>query len=133
MKSEAKKKERNFMVKATALQEDVKEADNYLRGYIINQKLLRLDRYERTYLGYRDSEESVTADIPLAKAKMFEIRHFITDMGNCDEKLFLYYHYIRGETVEKCAELLGISRSSGFRLKKRALFMAAELKKRKNP
>lgn len=115
------------MAQGSVFSEEIRKADNYLRGYIINQKLLRLDRYEREYLGYRDTEESSTVDVSLARAKMFEIRHFVTEMKNGDEKLLLYYHYIRGETVEKCAELLGISRSSGFRLKKRALSMAAAL------
>ena len=46
-------------------------------------------------------------------------------LPNSDEKLLLYYHYVKGENVERCAELLGISRSSGFRLKKRAHEMVA--------
>ncbi len=104
---------------------EIKELDNYLKGYALNVKLLRLDKYERTYFGYRDGEDSAFNDAPLARAKMFEVRHFIMGMKNSDEKLLLYYHYIRGESVEKCAELLGISRSSAFRLKKRALTMAA--------
>ena len=120
-----KKKVRYRMVKFSVSQDEIRKVDNFLRGYQLNQKLLKLDRYERNFLGYRDSEESFSGDIPMAKAKMFEIRHFITDLENGDEKLLLYYHYVRGETVEKCAELLGISRSSGFRLKKRALCMAA--------
>ena len=104
---------------------EIKELDNYLKGYALNVKLLRLDKYERTYFGYKDGEDSAFNDAPLARAKMFEVRHFIMEMKNSDEKLLLYYHYIRGESVEKCAELLGISRSSAFRLKKRALAMAA--------
>lgn len=119
------------MVKASVSEFEIRKMDNYLKGYALNQKLLRLDRYERTYMGYRDNEDNVTGDAPMARAKMFEIRHFIMSMENCDEKLLLYYHYVRGETVEKCSELLGISRSSGFRLKKRALIMAV-CKEREN-
>lgn len=107
---------------------EIKEIDNYLKGYALNMKLLRLDRYERTYFGYRDGEDSPFNDAPLARARMFEIRHFIMEMKNSDEKLLLYYHYVRGESVEKCAELLGISRSSAFRLKKKALTLAAHIK-----
>ena len=111
------------MTKASVNNTEIQKIENYLKGYMLNQKLLRLDRYERTYFGYRDSEETIP-DTPIARAKMFEVRHFIMSLENSDEKLLLYYHYIRGETVEKCAELLGISRSSGFRLKKRALAVA---------
>ena len=118
-------KERESMANASVKNTEIQRVENYLKGYMLNQKLLRLDRYERTYFGYRDSEESIP-DAPIAKAKMFEVRHFIMSLVNSDEKLLLYYHYIRGETVEKCAELLGISRSSGFRLKKKALAVALE-------
>ena len=65
-------------------------------------------------------------DRPLARARMFEIRHFIMDMPNSDETLMLYYHYVKGEPVERCGELLGISRSSAFRLKAKALALAQE-------
>ena len=65
-------------------------------------------------------------EAPLARARMYEIRHLINSLPNCDEKLLLYYHYIKGENVERCAELLGISRSSGFRMKKKALVRAYE-------
>ena len=47
-------------------------------------------------------------------------------MQNCDEKLMLYNIFVKGHSVERCAELMGISRSSAFRLKKRALVLAAE-------
>lgn len=112
--------------------DEIRETEDFLRGYELNRKLLRLDKYERTYFGYKDGDESIFGDTPLARAKMFEVRHFIMEMKNSDEKLLLYYHYVRGESVEKCAELLGISRSSGFRLKKRALCIAAEYRRRIN-
>ncbi len=106
--------------------EKIKEMEDYLKGYFLYMKLLRMDRYEKEYFGYKDNDESAVTDGPVARAKMYEIRHFIIGMKNSDEKLLLYYHYIRGESVERCAELLGISRSSGFRLKKRALMRAVE-------
>lgn len=120
------------MEKDSVTEEDIREIDNYLKGYCLNQKLLRLEKYERAYFGYRDSSEEQLAEAPLARARMFEVRHFIMSMKNSDEKLLLYYHYVRGESVERCAELLGISRSSGFRLKKRALASAAVHKRRED-
>ena len=108
--------------------ESTLDMENYLKGYRLNLKLMRLDKYEKDYLGWKDEEEEPIKETLVARAKMFEIRHFVVGMKNGDEKLLLYYHYIRGESIEKCAELLGISRSSGFRLKKRALRMAAEYK-----
>ena len=66
-------------------------------------------------------------EAPLARARMYEIRHFINSLPNSDEKILLYYHYIKGESIEKCAELLGMSRSSAFRLKRKALILAAQV------
>ena len=113
------------MEKESVSEEEIRAMEEYLRGYGHNRKLLRLDRYERTYFGWRPTEEDLPGEPPLARARMYEIRHFIMGLPNTDEKLLLYYHYVRGESVEKCAELLGISRSSGFRMKKRALCRAA--------
>ncbi len=112
------------MAECPITEEAVRNVENYLKGYGLNRRLLRLDRYEREYFGYRENADEVTGDDAMARAKMYEIRHFIMEMANSDEKLFLYYHYVRGESVEKCAELLGISRASGFRLKKKALAAA---------
>ncbi len=109
---------------------EIRGMDRFLKGYQMNRKLLRLDRYEREYFGYRETPEELSGESSLARARMIEVRHFIMELGNCDEKLLLYYHYIRGESVERCAELLGISRASGFRLKKRALALAIAARKK---
>ncbi len=107
-------------------EEEIRITENYLKGYGLNKKLLRLERYEREYFGSDEKDIEAFGEAPLARARMFEIRHFIMSLHNCDEKLFLYYHYVKGENTERCGELLGISRSSAFRLKKRALALAAE-------
>lgn len=106
--------------------EAIRQIEDYLKGYQFYQKLLRLDRYEKAYFGASEWESEAPGELPLARAKMFEIRHAIMGIPNCEEKLLLYYHFIKGEPVERCAELLGISRSSAFRMKKRALVLAAE-------
>lgn len=107
-------------------EEEIKITENYLKGYGLNRKLLRLERYEKEYFKSDDKDIEAFGEVPLARARMFDVRHFIMGIHNCDEKLFLYYHYVKGENVERCGELLGISRSSAFRLKKRALTLAAE-------
>ena len=109
--------------------EQRKLADSYLRGYRTNQKLLRLARYEEEYFGGKDiafGEGEMPSEAPLARAKMYEIRHFILSLENSDEKLLLYYHYVKGESVERCGELLGVCARTAFRLKSKALDIAFE-------
>ena len=104
----------------------IEMAENYLNGYRINGKLLRVERYEREYFKVKDNcDFEAIGEAPLARARMYEIRHLINSLSNCDEKLLLYYHYIKGEPTERCAIMLGLSRSTAFRMKKRALEMVA--------
>lgn len=110
----------------------IEKTDNYLRGYQTNRKLLRLDRYEKEYFHTDENDFEAYGETPLARARMFEIRHFIMSLKNSDEKLMLYYHYIKGESIERCGELLGIGRSTAFRMRRRALIMAGEELKQKN-
>lgn len=111
--------------------ERLRWADEYLRGYQLNRKLLRLDRYEKEFFHTDESDIEAFGEAPLARARMFEIRHFVMGMENSNEKLLLYYHYIKGEPVERCGELLGVSRSTAFRLKAKALRLAAKQMERK--
>ena len=77
-------------------QAEIKRVEDYLKSYRINGKLLRLERYEREY--FKDNgccDYEALGEAPLARARMYEVRHFINSLENCDEKLFLYYHYVK--------------------------------------
>ena len=102
---------------------------NFLKSYSINKKIIMLNKYEKEYFSAYLGEECVEipiCDEAILKAKMFEVKRFVLSLGNCNEKLILYYHYIKEETVGRCAELIGISRRSGFRLKNRAITYAVK-------
>ena len=106
--------------------EQIKAAEDYLKSYRMNGKLLRLERYEKEYFYRNDGcDYEAFGETPLARARMYEVRHLINSLENCDEKLLLYYHYVKGEPVERCGELLGVSRSTAFRMKKRGHEMVA--------
>ncbi len=110
--------------KTVVSEENIKRMENYLKGYKFNRRLLMMKNYEDKYFDTCEWESESPAEFSLARAKMYEVRHFLLGMNNSNEKLLLYYHFVREEPVERCAELLGISRSSGFRLKRRALASA---------
>ena len=80
----------------------------------------------RFYCAKRDFGESVSSLCPELRAQSFAIYRSITDMPPSKEKLLLYYYYIQGYTLEVCAEYIGISRRSVFRLKISALELYAE-------
>lgn len=108
------------------------EMDSILSEYSVFRKLLDMDLYNKQYFGNaeilskNDRHESMLAvESSRITTKMFELRRFVLSLGGCNEKLFLFYHYIHGESVGRVAELMGISRRSAFRLKKRALDFAA--------
>lgn len=115
------------MTQSCLAKEEKEKVENFLRGYGTNARFLKIDRYEKRYMGggrYTLPEEDTPLDIPMARARMFEVRHFILELENSDEKLFLYYRYVKGETMDRCAELLGISRRTVYRLGDRALKLA---------
>ena len=108
------------MKKCLVSDAQIRAADQYLKSYRLHSRILRLTEHE---------QKKGRADTPweeaISRTELFRVRQFVMSLEVGDEKLFLYNHYIRGESVEACAELLGISRSSGFRLKRRALALAA--------
>ena len=107
---------------------DLEEMKDYLSGYKLCRDLLELEKYEREFLRSRIWASERPGDLSLARAKMFEIRHFILGLPNSNEKILLFLHYIDCEPIERCGDIMGISRSSAFRLKRRALSLAVSVK-----
>jgi len=85
---------------------------------------MRLASY-KLYKALVDSGNSCEpiADEMALRAEMFKIRRSVMRLPDSKEKILLYNRYIRGETMETCAELIGISRRSVFRLSHRAMEM----------
>jgi len=109
-----------------------KAVEGYLSNYESIRKILQVNRYEAEFRQEKRNGGFGAVDLPeeneaCLMAKLYEIRAFILSIPETDEKLLLYYHYVHGESLMRCAELLEISRASVYRLKKRALASAAEL------
>lgn len=108
--------------------------ERILSGYSAFRKLLDMKLYNDEYFGNTEillkkerfqSGIIYPGDSHDIVARMFEVRRFVLSLNSCNEKLFLFYHYIHGESTGRVAELMKISRRSAFRLKHRALEYAA--------
>ncbi len=108
--------------------EQIEEMKNYLAGYKLYRELLELEKYEREFIRSHEWSTERPGDLTLARVKMFEIRHFILNLPNSNEKILLYLHYIDCEPIERCGDIMAISRSSAFRLKRKALALACKYK-----
>ena len=76
----------------------------------------------------------IDSSASIIRARMNGVRQFVSEL-KCDSntRLLLYWHYIRGVSVTRCAEMMDISRAGAFRVRKRALETAARaLRKMKN-
>ena len=124
--SDAFKKERNTM---TQNEKNILCTRTFLESYGANKKMLNMLNYEKEYFGDIKKDDSLAlpfGDEILVKTRMYDVRRFIASLPDGNEKFLLFYHYVRGYSVEKCSELLGIGRTSAFRLRRRALASAAE-------
>ena len=98
--------------------------NRYLRDYRRTYSLMKSTALTRKYLD--DASFNDDSAETVYRAKMFEIRAFVLSIDQTPEKMLLYYYYIKGFTLEKCAQILGISRRSVYRLKIKALDLALE-------
>ena len=107
---------------------------NFLCGYQLCLDMLNLRRYERKR-SYQfddefDGEDILSGNEAYWRARMFAVGSLIEKMKNGREKLMIYYHYVRGESIEHAANLLDVSRRTGYRLHERGLLSASFLYER---
>ena len=105
----------------------------YLEEYSVFRKLFEEQSTKREHFGnpyFEDRQlRKKTADdlIPasILRLKLFERRRFVGSLPPGDEKVFLFLRYVHGEKMEACAAAMGLSVRTVYRLKKRALALAA--------
>ena len=116
--------------------EKIREVREYLEGYRFCVDMLQLRQYERVHPSRFDepiAEELLSGNEAFWKSRMLEIGLFVGSLPNGRAKLMLHYRYIKGMSVERVADLLGVSRRTGYRLYDKGLALAARLfEKRKS-
>ena len=109
--------------------EELEAAQDYLAGYCLCQKMLRLRDYERKRAAKPEmpanAEQLLQANEQHWELRIIETTQLVSGMRNGREKLILYYHFIRGESVESAARLIGISRRTGYRMLQKGIALVA--------
>ena len=141
-KEEKKEERESLRYSGDVSADELRRAEEYLSSYRHGVRMLDCMRYGRQFMGsevlpedpllywsetYEDREsDSDGADETIIRARMYGVRQFISEL-KCDSntRLLLYWHYIRGVSVTRCAEMMDISRAGAFRVRKRALETAA--------
>jgi DNA-directed RNA polymerase specialized sigma subunit len=103
------------------------EADRALRAYKIMNSVIRSSQDYGRHFG---DEENV--DETALLAQMFSLRSLVLSVENARERMFLYHYYIKGNTLNTCAKLLGVSLRTVGRIKLDALSSVARKMKTKN-
>ncbi|MBQ7173782.1 MAG: sigma-70 family RNA polymerase sigma factor [Clostridia bacterium] len=115
---------------------DRREIQEYLSGYRYCVEMLQLRQYERVHPSpFPDPVDEVllSGNEAFWKSRMMEIGLLISSLPNGRAKLVLHYRYIKGLSVERVSDLLGVSRRTGYRLHDKGLFLASiAYKKRKS-
>ena len=109
--------------------EELDAAQNYLLGFHLCAKMLNLRGYERKRAAKADepdnAEEILGASERYWELQISEIKELINSLHNGREKMVLYYHFLRGESVESSARLIGISRRTAYRMLDKGIAMVA--------
>ena len=141
-KSEKNEERASLRYSGEVSADELREAEEYLSSYRHGVRMLDCMRYGRQFMGsevlpedpllyWSETYEEKTsnldgADETIIRARMYGVRQFISEL-KCDSntRLLLYWHYIRGVSVTRCAEMMDMSRAGAFRVRKRALESAA--------
>jgi len=119
-------------VVAAPVRDDSAAVEQYLRRYLLDHRMMQAEMRRRERRDMMRSAGQAWEDgnsgesgVLFCRARMYEVQEFIRSLPDGEEKLFLYDHYICGESVPRIAEDLDISDRSAYRLRRRALDLAA--------
>ena len=90
------------------------EMDRILSSY---RKMNEALHSSSTFMRAENNDLDETA----IQAEMYSLRSFVLSVENPSERMLLYHYYIKGQTLEICAKILGVSIREIYRIKSRAL------------
>ena len=90
------------------------DAIQYLKSYSVYRKFLHSQKYAKEYFDVDGTHEIVQKDE--CREKMNLIKALIDILAPSNEHTMLHLHYIKGIPVEKCAECMGVSTRTAYRM-----------------
>lgn len=98
----------------------MKEAEiiELLKQYSVCKKFLDSQAYAKEYFNPDDTQKIDKKEI--YEARIHAIESLIQLLEPSDEYTLLHLHYIKGITIEKCAECMCMSQRTAFRMLKKA-------------
>lgn len=94
------------------------EAIELLKQYAVCKRFLDSQTYAKEYFDPYNTQQ--IDEKALYEARMHVIESLIQLLSPSDEYTILHLRYIKGLPVEKCAECMNVSRSTAFRMLKKA-------------
>ena len=102
---------------------------SFIEEYVVLSRV-EMDRLLRSYRKMSEALSTsrsffragqVELDETAVQAEMYSLRAMILAVEEPRERMFLYHYYVKGQTLEGCAKILGLSLRSVCRIKNRAL------------
>ena len=98
---------------------DTTEVVELLKSYAVYESQLNAQKYAQTY--FDPYEKFQEWGVEECRQKMNFIKKLIAEIAPSNEATLLNLHYINGISIEKCGECMFMSRSTAFRLLRKAL------------
>ena len=90
--------------------------DRALRSYRMLSGVLRSSRSYGRYFSADDLKDDAAIE-----AQMYSLREAVLAVEDARERLILYHYYIKGQNMDVCAKILGVSLRTANRIKTKAL------------
>lgn len=104
----------------------------FLSDYLLCASLLEYEeRSRRMYAAAGFADDKPLGNVSYWRSRCRAVLSLINSMPPGREKSLLVLRYINGHAVEQCADLLGISRRTAYRVHKRAITIASRILLRK--
>lgn len=97
---------------------DTTEAEALLKSYAVYENMLTAYRYGVQFFDKHGEIKGYSAEV--CRERMDFIKDLIAGLAPSNIATLLNMHYVNRLSIEKCAECMAISRSSAFRLLKKA-------------